>query len=415
MTTRQFDPVFSAALRNELEALADVEPAPARPHRPVRTALGKPQLWVSLVTAIALAVVTVGVLRLTHESEPAEESRVIPPLSRVTDPANPNYVARSVQTLLTVRGTGPGTHAFDVPASVSGMQVYLDCAPDGHYSLELDSGGLSSGGCDRDVSGNFGIPVTAGTHEITVSVPKATEWALLIIAKPAPTVSTGPLLDPLAAVRDLRNPDALTGDTTPVYRASGERTSAVETVPIPDGVVRLRVYLVCKPSAAAIRVNVDGHVVTGCMNSIAHWFDFTPSSRTITAQVISVTARPWSALIVPAPAGAKDSPENTLLPFPSTQGTDGAGPRVLAQVRGVGNQVVGTLPATKQGIDISVTCRGTGWLEIATAQGTIGRGSDCDVKGRFSTGIGGGPAKRGPYSVTPHGDIAWTATITDAG
>jgi len=59
MTTREFDPVLSAALRNELEALATRGPASRRP------ALRDPQIWITAVTAVVLVLATIGVLQLT--------------------------------------------------------------------------------------------------------------------------------------------------------------------------------------------------------------------------------------------------------------------------------------------------------------------------------------------------------------
>jgi hypothetical protein len=406
MTTRQFDPVFSAALRNELEALAD---APAKGFLPT---LRKPQVWISIVTAVVLIAATVGVLQVAHgtQSHPAGRSRVVDPLAAITDPGNGGYVAREVQVLLHVSAKGPGAHDFSVPSGVTSLRIYLNCAPTGHSGVGLDGDGKVSGDCSRESGSAYDLPVTAGTHEVEVTVKKRTDYTLLLMASPAPTVSAGPLIDPLTQVRNLRNPDALVGDTTPLVQMSSARFGdREERFPVPAGVTRMRAYLVCRPSSATTEMRVGTHVVIGCMNSIAHWFDFSTDKPSIAVSVTSPVD--WSLLVVPAPKGAKDSPENTLLPLPAP----GADQHVLAQARGAGDQVVGTLPASRTGIDIGVTCRGTGWLEVATAQGTIGRGSDCTTLGRFGTGIGGGPAKRGPYTVTPHGDISWTVTISDAG
>ena len=151
MTTRQFDPVFSAALRNELEALAeraDAAPA-AAPHRPHRAPL-RSQVWISVAVALALVVATLGVLRLTAPHVPPADHgpAVVSPLTRITDPRSPGYVARSVATLLNARGTGSGTRTFDVPGGVTSLTVYLNCSGSAKYEVELDGRGSMSSSCD---------------------------------------------------------------------------------------------------------------------------------------------------------------------------------------------------------------------------------------------------------------------------
>ncbi len=416
MTARQFDPVFSAALRNELEALADGHEAGpvGRPQR-VRVLLHRPQLWVSLLTAVVLVAATIGVFRLTGAPpQPASTPAVVDPLSEVTTPGTSNYVARSVRTLLTVRGTGTGTHDLDVPAGVTSVRTYLDCAPSGPQSVDIGPDGGSSGDCDRTPGGSFDTPITAGTHEVTVRVRAGTRYALAIIVSPAPTVATGPLIDPFAQVRDPRDPDALLGDTRPLLRLSGRQgTTAPVALTVPDGVQRVRVFLVCRPAAATTSVRIGGHLVTGCQNAIAHWFDFSPASRSLTAAVTAPGRGDWSLLVVPAPPGAKDSPANQVLPYPAT----GHGP-VLVRTRGTGARTTGTYVSRTDTILVTATCRGTGWLEIATGGGTSGRGDDCGRAGRFTVGFGGDGSevgKRLPWSVTPHGDVSWTVQIQDDG
>lgn len=418
MSTRQFDPVFSAALRNELEALADAEVEAEAPPRQFAHALRRPQVWISIVTAVVLVTAAIGVFRVTGAvSPPAATPAVLDPLSEVTTPGSNNYVARSVQVLLRVRGTGTGTYAFEVPGGVRTARIYLDCAPKGAQSVEINDGGGMRGDCDHTLGGSYDTPIESGTHEVTVRVGTGTDYALLVIVAPAPTVSSGALIDPLTQVRDRRDPDALVGDTRPLLRLSGTGDSTARPFAVPAGIGRLRVFFACQPSSATRRVRIDGHDVSGCMNAIAHWYDFSPSGRTITAQVVesgltAPSAGSWSLLVVPAPSGAKDSPANGLLPFSAN--TAGA---VLARSRGVGAQTSGTYMGRSDRIMVNVTCRGTGWVEVATNQGTSGRGDDCGASGGFTVGFGGTEeeGKREPWTVTPHGDISWTVTISDAG
>lgn len=405
--TRSFDPVLSAALRNELEHLADREAA-----RPARPVLARPQVWISVVTALVLVAATVGVLRLTAPAPvPAKPAGgVVDPLSRITDPTSPYYVARSVTTLLDTAGRGSGTVAFDVPGSVREYQLYVNCSR-GDVEAEVDGQGAMKGGCVRDSGTNYSQVITAGRHTVSVRVGADVQWALTIIERPGPTIAAGDPIDPLTAVRDLRNPDAIPGAASPLLQDRGDRTGEVRTVAVPEGVRRLRVLLVCSPSAPAVRVRIDGHQVLGCMNAIAHWYDFTPSSRSITAQVVSVSRVPWRLLVLPAPAGATDSPENALLPYPETAGP-GA---VLARAHGVGATATGTYrrPAV---IAVTTTCRGRGWLEIRLGEGdgTSTRGTACSTTRPDRVGFGGeaGKSER-RWTVIPHGDISWTFQISD--
>lgn len=411
MTSRQFDPVFSAALRNELEVLAE---RPERRATPSWTpALRHPQLWVSVVTALVLVAATVGLLRLTdHHAPPADRTpAVVDPLSRLVDPRSDSYVARSVTTLLDTRGTSAGSRTLDVPGDVSDMRIYLNCSGSAKFAVEIDTDGAMSGGCDRDSGSSYSMAVSHGRHTAKVTVAKGVAWALTVIRTPAPTVSAGALIDPLAQVRDLRNPDAIPGDTRPLLDLHGRATSSPTTFAVPGDVHRLRVLLVCTPSSAATVVRLDGHEVRGCMNSIAHWFDLTPSSRAVTAQVIGPVGAAWALLVVPAPEGDANSPENTLLPYPKAPGT------VVAQARGAGATAAGTYRRLED-VSVTVTCRGTGWLEVATGNGVITtRGTRCSPTSPDTSGMGGdstGPATQ-RWAVTPHGDISWTVQLSKDG
>lgn len=415
MTTRRFDPVFSAALRNELESLAGTQEEQEAPPKPVLPVLRRPQVWISIVTAVVLVAAAIGVFRLTGAvPQPAQTPAVVDPLSEVITPGSNNYVARSVHTLLTVRGTGTGTHAFDVPAGVRSVRVYLDCAPKGPQSVEISGAGGSSGDCDRIPGGSYDSPIESGTHDITVRLRKGTDYSLLVMVSPAPTVSTGALIDPLAQVRDRRDPDALVGDTRPLLRLRGQQGgSAPVAFTVPMAVSRIRVFLACEPAASGTSVRIGGHLVTGCQNAIAHWFDFSPTSRSVTAEVTAPDAGAWSLLVVPAPPGAKDSPANRLLPYPATDG----GP-ILARTRGTGARTTGTYVSRTDSILVTATCRGTGWVEVATGSGTSGRGDDCGRTGELMVGFGGDGSDKGkrlPWTVTPHGDVSWTVTIQDDG
>ncbi len=414
MNARDFDPVFSAALRNELEARADRASAQqARPFARLR----RPQVWITAATALVLLLATVGVLRaVAPTAQPAGPgSAVVDPLVSVTTPDADAYVARAVNVLLHVRGTGSGVHDFTVPPGVSAMTVFVACSPSHRYSTGLDGGGFSSGTCDRETGGSFGVDIRPGEHSLRIRLPRSAAYALLAIETPGPTVADGAVIDPLTAVRDRRTPDALVGDTGPLLQASGTRTGSVRTATVPDGVQRLRVFLVCQPSSAATRVRIDGHQVLGCMNSVAHWFDFTPRSRTVSAQVVSVSPTDWRLLVVPAPDRAQDSPANALLPYPAEDGRE----PVLVRARGVGGTATGQYVRRTSGVVLDITCRGTGWLEVQTGDGSSsGRGDACEQEGRMSAGFGGQDdlaGKRLTWTAIPHGDISWTLTILDGG
>ncbi|MBW4042005.1 MAG: hypothetical protein HIU86_07730 [Acidobacteria bacterium] len=411
MTTRRFDPVFSAALRNELEALADAHDPAAAPALQRFAALRRPQVWVAVVTAVVLVAATIGVLHLTSApTEPAGRSRVVDPLTKVTDPSSPEYVARAVQTLLHISSVGPGGHDFSVPAGVTSVRVYLNCAPSGQSTVDIDGKGRMSGGCSRDSGSTYDMPIKPGTHEVEVTVGTRTDSTLLLMASPAPTVSPGALIDPLTQVRDRRDPDALVGDTTPVLRAGGSGAGGTRPVTVTPG-ARLRLYFVCRTTSSSADVVVAGHTVSGCMNSIAHWFDFTPTSTSTTAQVDAPAGEPWSLLVVPAPVGAKDSPANATLPYPTASGT------VLAEARGSGAPASGTYRRPGNAIAFTVSCRGNGWLEIMTGDGgTNTRGTRCSALQPNTTGFSG---EKDPspqhWTVLPHGDISWTFQLTSDG
>lgn len=412
MTARDFDPVFSTALRHELEHLAEAagrEPAP-------RPALRRPQVWVTLVTAAVLAAATVGVLRVVQLPvvPAAPPPAVVSPLSQITDPEDrASYVARAVRVLLDARGIGPGSRRVEVPADVQEAQVYLGCSPSSPFTVEIDGGGGASSTCAARLGGSFSGAQKPGAHRVAVTVPKGVAWALTIIAKPPPTVSAGALVDPLTQVRDRRNPDALVGDPRPLLRLQGSGDSRPLRFTVPPGVGRVRVYLPCRPTSAATAAVVDGRRISGCQNAIAHWFDLTPSASTVTASVTAPAGVAWSLLVVPAPPGAKDSPPSAPLRYPASGGD---GP-VIARARGIGAQATGTYTRRSDGIGVRIVCRGTGWIEFSSPDGdTSTRGDACGAP--TNTGFGGGVGtapKRLRWTVTPHGDVSWAVVITDSG
>lgn len=405
-TARPFDPVFSTALRNELEGLAD------GPARAPRSAARRPQLWVALVTAVVLVAATVGVLRLTHPpvQPAAPRPAVVDPLARITDPRSPYYVARVVDVLADAQGVGSAARPFDVPKGVSDLRIYLNCSGSAKYTVEIDrEGGNTGSACDGDTGTNYSEAVLPGAHRVGVRVAKGVRWALLIIRTPDPTVSTGALIDPATAIADPTDPDSIDGDTTPLGRAYGTGDGVPGTLQVPRGVRRVRVLLVCRTPSAAAQVVIDGRTFSGCMNSIAHWADLTLTSRTVDLRETVPAGVRWSLLVVRAPKGTEDSPESTVLPYPATGG------RVLARSRGAGAEASGTYVQPHDDLGITTTCRGTGWLEIRTGTGgTTTRGSACSTSHPESIGFGGeGDAGKHTYTVIPHGDISWTIQLTD--
>lgn len=411
MTSRQFDPVFSASLRNELEALAERPDALESVGR--RPIAARPQVWAVVVTALVLVAATVGLLRITHAApRPAEPTHptVMDPLSRITDATSPYYVARAVRTIVDTRGVGPGARDVQVPPGVTDVRVYLNCSGSAKYSVGIDgSGAMSGSACNRDSGTNASMGVRPGKHTVTVGVSKGVAWALTVIETPPPTVSSGALIDPLAAVRDRRNPDALVGNAEPVLVATGLTGGSTASTPNHPA-ARLRAYFVCRTASASATAVVDGHVMRGCMNSIAHWFDFTPSAGPLTARF--ETTGDAAFLVVRAPQGVTDSPASVELSYPKAQGT------LLARAAGSGAVASGTYRPHGTALTITTTCRGTGWLEIMTDQGgTTTRGEPCSATAPNVTGFEGprDSGTRPTWSVVPHGDISWTFQLSAAG
>ncbi|MFD1721922.1 hypothetical protein [Amnibacterium endophyticum] len=411
MKTREFDPVRSAALRNELESLPTARSAPSVAER-----LCRPQVWVTAVTAILLLAATVGVLQVTaaHEPQPARTGG-LDALQQVTDPDSGAFVARAVHVLLQARGEGLGERRFEVPSGTGSVRVLLVCASDEHFTIDLSGGGGApasgastlSGGCGRTIGGTGDVPVEAGAHRVAVHTPADVRWDLLVIRTPDPTVRTGPVIDPLAAVRDPYDPDSLPGDTRPLLQGSGRGSDRVSGPTAPAG-VRLRAYLVCSPSSSSTTATIDGHRVRGCMNSIAHWFDFTPTDGRLVADVRA--SGDWALLVVRAPAGAAgDSPDATVLPYPAEQHD------VLARTRGSGASASGTYVRRSAWLTLVMTCRGSGSLEVETPDGGTRLRGRCDGH-PIETSFGGeddGIGRTRTWTAVPHGDISWTFQILD--
>ncbi|WP_375389426.1 hypothetical protein [uncultured Amnibacterium sp.] len=192
MTTRQFDPVLSAALRNELEALADRHEVPA----PLRV-IHRPQVWVTVATALVLAVATLGVLQTTRgmEAPPGRSSTgasLQDPLAEITDRSSALYIGDSPAPILHARADRTRTFALVVPRGVASVRFYVVCTAGSSWTLQIDA--RSSGGCHGSITGYEDVPAAQLRGSATVTVRPGTEYVLLVI--PTPT-TTPPAVSPI--------------------------------------------------------------------------------------------------------------------------------------------------------------------------------------------------------------------------
>ncbi|MGT2426251.1 hypothetical protein [Amnibacterium kyonggiense] len=281
MTIRQFDPVFSAALRNELEAIADAGDAPARPHRPhrpVRAALARPQVWVSVITAVVLVAATIGVLQIAHRTtlQPAATTAISDPLEQITDPSDPEYVGAAPLVLLSTRGTGSTMIGIDVPPGVTSVRPYLRCLPLASFRISLGKG--FSTGCDARSADYADIPVVAGRRTLALRIPADTTWRLVVIVTPSTGTTTsstlhvtaGPeaITDPLAQITDPADQSFVARSVSPVVDVSGIGSRRIPLA-VPAGVSAVRIYIVC---ASGADWALDGET-SQCRGRITGWSD----------------------------------------------------------------------------------------------------------------------------------------------
>lgn len=420
MTTRQFDPVFSAALRNELEALADGGAPVREPRRRSLAALARPQVWISLVTALVLAVATVGVLRLTEPPAPvapAGRAGVVDPLAQITDPSYGDYVGPSPRVLLRTSGTGATTTTIDIPAGVTSVRPYLRCSTSSYYRLAVGKGFATS--CER-TSGDFAdIPVAAGSRTLDLRIASGVRWRLVVIATPddpsssaATTTTPDAVVDPLTDLTDPTSTLYVADRLTPILheRATGSRTFALR---VPSGVEDVTFYLACSAGAEWV-LTTDTSESGGCSGRLDGSVGEPAAQLHGTVRVTVSPGTEFVLLAVPTPvepASPAKGIELPRLPYPSVSGTVVGRDRSTSAAHEVGD-----LTAAVSTLRIIATCEGSGSLRISTSDGsstTAGCAAGAPKRTTRTVGRTGGLEGLGAlrYGVQPTGSVTWTVTF----
>lgn len=104
------------------------------------------------------------------------------PLSAITSKDDEAYVADSVQPLLHTNGAGPSRFEISASAETKGVRVYLACAPDSEFSVQIGKG--FSGSCSKKFENWADIPVEPGSREVNVKIPDSTKFIILVIPTP---------------------------------------------------------------------------------------------------------------------------------------------------------------------------------------------------------------------------------------
>lgn len=417
MKTREFDPVRSAALRHELEALPTARSAPSAAER-----LRRPQVWVTAVTAVLLLVATIGVLRLTaaHEAAPAQGDRITDPLTRLTDPDDPQYLPNGVETLLHLSGTGPGTYLLDVPEGTTSVRPLIACSPAADFRITV--GRAYWTGCDRTGSPGFAdIPVSAGVQPIAVQIPDGVRWRLAVIVTPEEGTTYWTL-------RVTDAPDRSPGVTE--YPAPEQE----EDVPVGvaaggTGTTTGRLFAPVDELALVTSCRGSGGLVVTLSNGFRFGTDDSPlpcgaSATTSVQSASNDTARGYRGdgrmtYTVRAVGDVRwtatfSSRTEERLPYPSVSGP------LLGRTRGSTTSSFGALDGDPARVRITATCRGTGTLSVEVAHGQTGGGPfdgspalPCDARSeRVVNPEAGSGALR--YGIVPSGDVLWTVTFTPA-
>jgi hypothetical protein len=431
MTTRQFDPVLSAALRNELEALADraEDPAPTRP------VLARPQVWVTAVTALVLVLATVGVLRLTavEGTPPAGGGgSLVDPLVASGGPSEDETLRDTpVTTLLHRESTGPTTFAVDVPAGTTWLGVYATCSPRSAITVADDAQGDLRSTCafDGAVSSSTADPST-GQRRIDVVVPERTRFRILVLAAtPASTTTVSQLevrdvpagvSDPLEEIQDPASDSYIRANPEVLVHASGGSDGTFPIV-VADDLTSVRPYVNCTPESG-YRVEIDGvSTIEGtCDPSFSGSFSdipLEPGQHTFTVRLTGAESadRAFVALLIATPQylPSTSGPSRAPLPYPTNLAAD----QVLARDRGAAGITTGRIPRSVRGVSISITCRGDGAVAVQTPFGTLGNPAGRDACGTDeAVQTGGGVSgrrlvDRPRYTITPYGDVRWTVTF----
>ena len=423
--TRSFDPVLSAALRNELEHLADREAT--RPARPAAAA--RPQVWITAVTAVLLVVATLGLLRITGGSDGAPAAaRPGDPLTAAHGPlADAELRGTPVTVLAQGRAIGGSRFRLSVPEGTTRLTAYATCGPAGSAKLEL-LGFSGSGECAPASARAFTLQDPgSGPTELRVDLPSGVAARILVIAVAPSSTTTlsqlrvhdlpAGLRDPLTEILDPRSDAYIRAAPDVLLGASGTGSRDLPVV-LPAGTTSVRPYLNCSPETRQYSVGVDEGSMHGeCSSGFGGSFGdvpMTPGAHTVRVRVPKGTA--WSLVLIATPVytPATAGPVRALLPYPSGIAPD----RVLGRERGAFGIVTGRLEGTMTRVSVTITCQGDGTVTVATPFGTAGNPAErasCGARSpkRTSTGMGGPERVTDPrFTITPYGDVRWTVTFT---
>lgn len=262
MTPREFDPVLSAALRQELQRRVDATSGPASGSAASRHP--RRQAVIAIAVAAVLIALTVGTLRLTASApSPATTGRtaatgggIVDPLSELTDPSDDRALADGTYAvLLASRAAGARSFSFEVPPDVTSVRVYLACAPASTFRVTVAR--AFSGGCASRFQDFADIPTRSGTRTVRVTVPGSTRYSLLVVTTPDPdgtttysTLTVSPL-PPAALPYPEVDPAALVGRKRGIsaIRVTGRLDRAVDS---------LRMIVTCQGGGGLAVTTSDG-------------------------------------------------------------------------------------------------------------------------------------------------------------
>ncbi len=113
----------------------------------------------------------------------ADAGALVDPLSQITDKRDPDYVAESIQPILHAEGLGPSSYEVHIDTETHSVRAYIVCAPDSAFTVTIDK--RFFGQCAQRFSFFADLPVEPGDREVSVTVPDATQFILVVIRTPA--------------------------------------------------------------------------------------------------------------------------------------------------------------------------------------------------------------------------------------